>query len=113
MTHYEMKMVRSHEDGEGIALYRKEAGLRGIDALKLIHVYPPQEQYPLANGRYINDASDLFLDIIDILDGNADDYCAADTADAGMPAVLRMPGHCGTRLKSMSWRVLLRLKRSR
>lgn len=44
MTHYEMKMVRSHEDGEGIALYRKEAGLRGIDALKLIHVYPPQEQ---------------------------------------------------------------------
>ena len=68
MTHYEMKMVRSHEDGEGIALYRKEAGLRGIDALKLIHVY---------------DASDLFLDIIDILDGNADDYHAVDTADAG------------------------------
>ena len=83
MTHYEMKMVRSHDHGEGIALYRKEAGLRGIDALKLIHVYPPQEQYPLANGRYINDAPDLFLDIVDILDGNADDYCAADTADAG------------------------------
>ena len=71
MTHYEMKMVRSHEDGEGIALYRKEAGLRGIDALKLIHVYPPQEQYPLANGRYINDARDLFLDIVDILDAGS------------------------------------------
>lgn len=83
MPHYELKMVRSHDHGEDIALYRKEAGLRGIDALKLIHVYPPQEQYPLANGRYINDAPDLFLDILDILDGNADDYCAADTADAG------------------------------
>lgn len=78
-----MKVVRSQDHGEGIALYRKETGLRGIDALKLIHVYPPQEQYPLANGRYINDAPDLFLDILDILDGNADDYCAADTADAG------------------------------
>ena len=83
MPHYELKMVRSHDHGEDIALYRKDAGLRGIDALKLIHVYPPQEQYPLANGRYINDAPDLFLDIVDILDGNADDYCAADTADAG------------------------------
>uniref|UniRef100_UPI00374FC5B9 hypothetical protein n=1 Tax=uncultured Scardovia sp. TaxID=655654 RepID=UPI00374FC5B9 len=37
----------------------------------------------MANGRYINDAPDLFLDIIDILDGNADDYRAADTADGG------------------------------
>lgn len=83
MPHYELKMVRSHDHGEDIALYRKDAGLRGIDALELIHVYPPQEQYPLANGRYINDAPDLFLDIVDILDGNADDYCAADTADAG------------------------------
>ena len=83
MTHYEMKMVRSHDHGEGIALYRKEAGLRGIDALKLIHVYPPQEQYPLATSRYINDAPDLFLDIVDILDGNADDCCAVNTADAG------------------------------
>lgn len=78
-----MKVVRSQDHGEGIALYRKETGLRGIDVLKLIHVYPPQEQYPLANGRYINDAPDLFLDIVDILDGNAGDYCAADTADAG------------------------------
>ncbi|WP_394956628.1 hypothetical protein [Scardovia wiggsiae] len=83
MAHYGMKVVRSQDHGEGIALYRKETGLRGIDVLKLIHVYPPQEQYPLANGRYINDAPDLFLDIVDILDGNAGDYCAADTADAG------------------------------
>ena len=37
----------------------------------------------MANVRYINDAPDLFLDIVDILDGNADGYCAADTADAG------------------------------
>ena len=86
MPHYELKMVRSHDHGEDIALYRKEAGLRGIDALKLIHVYPPQEQYPLANGRYINDAPDLFLDILDILDGNADDYCAADAGSLpGIP----------------------------
>ncbi len=91
MAHYGMKVVRSQDHGEDIALYRKETGLRGIDVLKLIHVYPPQEQYPLANGRYINDAPDLFLDIVDILDGNADDYRAVDTADAGS-----LPGHPGS-----------------
>lgn len=46
------------------------------------HIYPPREQYPLGTPRYVNDRPNLFLDVVDILDGNPP---AIDDENAPIP----------------------------
>lgn len=46
---------------------------------RLSHIYPALEQYPLANDRYINDRPNLFVDVLDVLDGNEPRNDAGDT----------------------------------
>lgn len=66
-------------DGGDVALL-----VPGDDAvMHVAHVYPPLEQYPLGSDRYINDRPNLFLDALDITDGNEprDDAGAGANAD--------------------------------
>ena len=37
---------------------------------RLSHIYPAIEQYPLATDRYVHDRPNLFIDVLDVLDGN-------------------------------------------
>lgn len=63
MSRFELKML---PDGGDVALL-----VPGDDAgMHVAHVYPPLEQYPLGSERYINDRPNLFLDVLDITDGN-------------------------------------------
>lgn len=63
MSRFELKML---SDGGEIALL-----VPGDDAvMHVAHVYPPLEQYPLGTDRYVNDRPNLFLDALDITDGN-------------------------------------------
>lgn len=64
MTRYDLRTV---PDGRDIAL-------RAVDDdgnLRVVHVYGEDEQYPLAADRYYTNLPNLFIDILDILDGNA------------------------------------------
>lgn len=80
MSRFELKMI---PNGGDIVLLTP-----GEDAEpRVSHVYPPLEQYPLGSDRYINDRPNVFLDVVDILDGNeprddASDEDVARAADA-------------------------------
>lgn len=76
-------------DGGDVALL-----VPGDDAvMRVAHVYPPLEQYPLGTDRYVNDRPNLFLDVLDITDGNEPrddaDSEAQALAEAGNSVSLR------------------------
>ncbi len=76
-------------DGGDVALL-----VPGDDAvMRVAHVYPPLEQYPLGTDRYVKDRPNLFLDVLDITDGNEPrddaDSEAQALAEAGNSVSLR------------------------
>ncbi|MDD6373868.1 MAG: hypothetical protein PUF97_05265 [Bifidobacteriaceae bacterium] len=88
MPRFELKMI---PNGGDIVLLTP-----GDDAgMRVAHVYPPLEQYPLGNDRYINDRPNVFLDVVDIMDGNdpapnaSDEDTDAGLADEGNSVSLR------------------------
>lgn len=85
MTRYELRTV---DGGRDIALLIKDDD----DAMKLVRTYDEREQYPLANDRYCRNLPNLFLDILDILDGNAPEHIEdsiPDKVTAGKSVTLR------------------------
>ncbi len=56
-------------------------------AMRCLHVYTPQEQYPLGTDRFIADLPNLFIDALDILDGNN----PFDDPEAGEERVVAVP----------------------
>ncbi|MBW3088415.1 hypothetical protein KIH77_06690 [Bifidobacterium sp. 82T24] len=74
MTRYDLRTV---PDGRDIAL-------RAVDddgRMRVVHVYGEDEQYPLASDRYYTNLPNLFLDILDILDGNTPRFEEGRDAD--------------------------------
>lgn len=69
MPQYELKESAASL-GSLINLYKITLGPRGKVTSRLVHSYSPQEQYPLGSDRYYNDRPNLFLDILDLLDGH-------------------------------------------
>ena len=63
MTRYELRIITGTRD---IALW--VAGDGG--ELRPVHVYGEHEQYPLTTDRYYTNLPNLFLDVLDLLDGN-------------------------------------------
>ena len=63
MSRYELHAVPASKD-IALLFFDAEAGL------SYAHIYPEYEQYPLATDRYVRNRRNLFVDIIDILDGN-------------------------------------------
>lgn len=64
MTRYELRMITGTRD---IALWTADEG----GELRPVHVYGEHEQYPLTADRYYTNLPNLFLDVLDLLDGNA------------------------------------------
>lgn len=85
MTRYELRTVSGSRD---IALLLNDDS----GTLRLAHVYAEREQYPLGTDRYYRNLPNLFVDILDLLDGNVpeveDDALPDDVAD-GNPISLK------------------------
>lgn len=86
MSRYELHAVPASKD-IALLFFDAEAGL------SYAHIYPEYEQYPLATDRYVRNRRNLFVDIIDILDGNnpfSDDDAAGKrkTGTAGSTEIL-------------------------
>ena len=55
-------------DGSSVALMTREAGEK--DAHEAVSVYPSVQLYPLAVDRYHKDLPNVFVDVLDTIDGN-------------------------------------------
>ncbi|PJM73867.1 hypothetical protein CS006_01470 [Bifidobacterium primatium] len=77
MTRYELRTVPGERD-----IVLRVAADDG--SFRTTHVYGEQEQYPLTTDRYYHNLRNLFLDILDVLDGNPP--LADDDADDGPDA---------------------------
>ncbi|MBT1167232.1 hypothetical protein [Bifidobacterium simiarum] len=78
MTRFELRTVSASRD---IALLINDDS----GSSRLVHVYGEQEQYPLGTDRYYRNLPNLFLDVIDLLDGNdplIDEESAGSDPDA-------------------------------